>query len=333
MPVAFSGPNYVYLQVTKECCGCAWECYVKPDGIAMSLREAKKIVDLLKESKVFAIIIDGGNVLEWDGIHELIKYIRSKSMVVGLALNGQIDKQEINALGRVKPNMMQIPLEGPEKTHDSIRGEQSYKRTLEALVEARKRNLEMHVGTTVAGFNLPYLSETSDAIHHLVSLHRLIRYVPPSGKGFLTPQENLKVLEIMHDLRFNKGREITVNNCYTFMMVSKIREKIRKPEDFLGCLAGKTSLYITAEGYITPCPMLSSKDVAMKVKAPAIWETNLLETWKNWDFLQRIREPCIECQECKYAETCGGCRALSFFVNGDFLKDPGCPFGVIQTAT
>lgn len=326
MPFMLSGPSYVYLQVNRKCNGCRWDCYLKPDGASMSLKEARKIVDLLKESKVFLILIDGGNALKWEGIHDLIDFIHSRSMMSGLVVDGQIEREEMNALAKVKPNMIQVPLEGPEKIHDSIRGEQSYRRTLNALVEAKKRKIEMHVGTTVTNLNLLDIYKISDAVHDLVTMHRLIRYVPPNGRGSLTPEENLKVLDIMYDLRLNKGRAITVNNCYTFVIASKIREKMRKPEDYIGCLAGKTSICITAEGYIMPCPMLSSKDIAIKVNAPTIWETSLLEVWKKWDFLQRIRKPCLECRRCKYAEVCGGCRALSFYAYGDFTKDAGCPF-------
>jgi len=335
MPTRFSGPNYVYLQVTRECLGCGWDCYLQPDGTSLSLKEAKEIVDQAKKSKIFLIIIDGGDTLQWDGIYELISYVHSKGLIAGLTAKGEITAEQMKELaragGRGPPTMLQVPLEGPEEFHDMIRGDGSYRKTLDAIQEAKKYNIEMHVGTTVTRLNLPFIHEVSNTLGNSVGMHRLLRYVPASEKGFLAAEENMKLLDIAYDLRINKKREIALNNCYTFLIASRIGERMKKPESWLGCVAAKTSLYITAEGYILPCPMLSSKDIAVKTKAPQIWKTSIHEAWNQSDFLEKVRSPCIDCRSCRYVETCGGCRATAYHIYGNFSRDPGCPFDTKNT--
>lgn len=317
----FSSPTYVYLQVSRKCAACALECYAPPDGASLSQKEAFSLVDLLWEAKVFTVLIDGGEPLLWEGIAELVEYMRRKPMVVGL-VSGAEDISQAEALRNANLNMIQFPIEGPEEYHDSIRGEGSFQRTLEAMKTFCDLDIDTHVGTVVTPQNLSYLEATSDIVsRYPVNAHRILRYIHPTD--YLGPDQCMDLLSRVYDLK-KKGRNIIPNNCYTFLHLTPYKERINK-NAFQGCVGGKTSAMITCDGYVVPCPHFASKPLAESIDAPVIWDSDLKTIWKEWDFLNAFRNGLEGCQSCSYCSLCGGCRAAAYRITQSLDLDPGCP--------
>ena len=317
----FSVPTYVYLQVTRECRGCAYECYAPPDGAALSLKEAISIVDMLSEAKVFIVLIDGGEPLLWEGIAELVHYIKEKHMAAALVSGGE-DISVAEALKKANLDMIQFPVEGPELYHDKIRGEGSFKNVLEAIRAFCDLGIHTHVGTVISPFNLEYLEEISDIVSAFpVRIHRILRYIHPTE--YLTPAQcidvSLRILALVE-----KGRQITPTNCYTFFKQTPYAEKMDLAR-FQGCVGGKTSAVITCDGYVVPCPHFASKKMAKSINAPSIWEEDMKTIWKTWDFLEVFRRGLKACQTCPDLSLCGGCRAAAYHATGSLGFDPGCP--------
>lgn len=317
----FSGPTYVYLQVSRKCGGCALDCYAPPDGSSLTLREAKDIVDMLVEAKVFITLIDGGEPLLWDGIAELVSYFRKNRIVTAIVSGGE-DITEAEALKKADLNMIQFPVEGPEEFHDRIRGKGSFQRVIKSIKTFCDLEIDTHVGTLMMQSNLPYLEEISDIVSAFpVKLHRVIRYIHPTE--YLSPEQCVNVLSRLVTL-YEKGRSIGANNCYTFAKKTPYVKRMNL-ERFQGCVGGKTSAVITTEGYVVPCPHFASKKTAEKIGAPRIWDTDLKTVWKTWDFLTEFRKGLKACQVCEDLSSCGGCRAAAFHATGTLDRDPGCP--------
>lgn len=279
------------------------------------------MVDLLWEAKVFIVLIDGGEPLLWEGIAELVQHMRKKPMVVGM-VSGAEDVSQAEALQRANLNMIQFPIEGPEEYHDSIRGEGTFQRTLEAVKTFCDLTIDVHVGTVITPGNLEYLEATSDIVSRFpVNAHRILRYIHPTD--YLNPEQCMDLLSRVYTLK-KEGRKIIPNNCYTFLHLTPYREKIN-PNAFQGCVGGKTSAMITCEGYVVPCPHFASKSLAESIDAPRIWDSDLKTIWKEWDFLTTFRRGLEECQSCPHCTLCGGCRAAAYHVTHSLDVDPGCP--------
>ena len=323
---SFSAPTYTYIQVSRECGGCSLECYAPPDGQSLTVKEARSLVDMLSDAKVFITLLDGGEPLLWDGISELVQYIKSKKMTVAI-ISGAEDIREAEALKKAGVSMIQLPVEGPEEYHDRIRGEGSFQRVLEAIKTFCDLGIYTHVGTVMSPSNLDYLEEISDIVSKFpVRIHRILRYIHPTE--FLTPEQCTNVLERILALK-KKGRAITPTNCYTFIKQTAYKDEVDFSR-FQGCVGGKTSAVITCEGYMVPCPHFASKRMAESIHAPSLWEEDLKTIWKNWDFLAEFRKGLKACEECPDLSFCGGCRAAAYSVTGSLERDPGCPVSELK---
>jgi radical SAM protein with 4Fe4S-binding SPASM domain len=317
----FSAPTYVYLQVSRECGGCSLDCYASPDGNSLTLKEAKSIVDMVAEAKVFFMLIDGGEPLLWDHIGELVSHIRSKRMLAAVVSGGE-DISKAEALKKADLSMIQFPIEGPEEYHDKIRGEGMFQKTLEGIKTFCDLKIPTHVGTVVSPSNLCYLEEISDIVSPFpIKIHRILRYIHPTE--YLTPEQCIDALSRVYALAEN-GSPITPTNCYTFVKQTPYVNRMDVTR-FQGCVGGKTTAVITCEGYVVPCPHFASKKAAEAIGAPSLWETDMRTIWREWDFLKEFRRGLKACQTCEDLLLCGGCRAAAYHVTGGLDYDPGCP--------
>jgi radical SAM protein with 4Fe4S-binding SPASM domain len=317
----FSGPTYAYIQVSRQCGGCALDCYAAPDGQSLSLKEAKQIADILWDAKVFIVLIDGGEPLLWDGIPELVAHFRSKPMAVGI-VSGAEDISQAEALKKADLSMIQFPVEGPEEYHDTIRGEGSFQRSMDAIKTFCDLDIYTHVGTVVTPSNLLYIEDISHTLTQFpIRIHRLIRYIHPHD--YLNSDQCMTLLSTAYQLNM-AGRPIMPNNCYTFVKHTPYAPKIDF-DRFQGCVGGNTSAVITCDGYVVPCPHFASRKIAESIDAPVIWDVNLSTIWKDWDFAQKFRKGLKACQECPDVVMCGGCRAAAYCISGKLDRDPGCP--------
>ncbi|MEE9506174.1 MAG: SPASM domain-containing protein, partial [Thermoplasmata archaeon] len=99
-----------------------------------------------------------------------------------------------------------------------------------------------------------------------------------------------------------------------------------KDDSRIGCTAGNSSLYITPDGKIAPCPFLRDfiAGDARKQSVPEIWDGA-----PTFDIFRNIKRSDLKgkCGECEYlGGSCyGGCRAAAFAHSGDlFAEDPLC---------
>ncbi len=99
----------------------------------------------------------------------------------------------------------------------------------------------------------------------------------------------------------------------------------------IGCWAG-TWLTVNAEGEVSVCPVLLDVLSAGNVRDRPIDE--LVEASALFaDITDRSRLK-GRCGRCRYQYTCGGCRAMAFFHNGDYMgEDPTCFFDPLERST
>jgi radical SAM protein with 4Fe4S-binding SPASM domain len=101
----------------------------------------------------------------------------------------------------------------------------------------------------------------------------------------------------------------------------------------VGCQAGRSFAAVGAEGDVTPCvQMLDSGCVRGNVRETPLSRI-ILEDPVFLDL--RSREKLGgKCGRCRYKPTCGGCRALAYYQNGDIMaEDPSCFFEPVDATT
>ena len=91
---------------------------------------------------------------------------------------------------------------------------------------------------------------------------------------------------------------------------------------YCGCLAGEEIIYIKPNGDVGACSYLPiiEGNIRDKKISNIIRDSDLFNTLKGYKGKLKGK-----CGLCKEKNICGGCRAVSFYNNGDVLsEDPRC---------
>ena len=99
----------------------------------------------------------------------------------------------------------------------------------------------------------------------------------------------------------------------------------------IGCWVG-TWLALNAEGDVSVCPVLLDQLKAGNVREKPLDEL-VASSQLFADVLDRSQLK-GKCGDCRYQYTCGGCRAMAYYHNGDYMaEDPTCFFDPEDRAT
>ena len=91
-----------------------------------------------------------------------------------------------------------------------------------------------------------------------------------------------------------------------------------------GCLGGSSFCFISHTGQAQPCGYL-------EINCGQIGEKSFAEIWESSPVFVRLRdlnEYGGKCGRCEFIRVCGGCRARSYELNGDYLAEE--PFCIYQ---
>merc|ERR1711916_366480 len=127
-----------------------------------TFEECKLALEQLDKFKPFSISLIGGEVLLLDYIYDLIDLINTKGYVCNLATNGTlINEKVVERLKKYNIGYVQISIDGIQDTHDSIRGKDTYKKSVNAIKLLKEAGLKVHIDPLLCKVNK---SEVTDLI-------------------------------------------------------------------------------------------------------------------------------------------------------------------------
>jgi len=222
-----------------------------------------------------------------------------------------------------KLRRIQVSLEGstPE-INDAIRGDGSYRETLDAIREMKRRGLTVSVMTTISRFNyqdIPALIEVlNDEVVDTFAMDRLI----PEGRGE-SLRDQLLSSEELREL-YESIYEIALQKKSTRILLYRPLFTLVAPDDSsVGalCSVGNNALTVMPDGTVYPCRRLP-------IPIGNILTDGLFSIWYDSEVLWKIRNPENlkgRCYKCEYLANCRGCRAMAYFCSGDYMaEDPQC---------
>jgi radical SAM protein with 4Fe4S-binding SPASM domain len=242
-----------------------------------------------------------------------------------LTNGSSIDAPMARHLKNLRPDFVQLSLEGSQRSHDWIRGEGNFERTVKAAEFLVWQRIPTLISFTAHRYNFREFGEVARLGQRLrvtrVWADRLI----PRGTGsnlaeqVLTPEETREFLEIMHRARTDIQRrwlgrtEIAMHRALAFLLAGGTPYH---------CTAGDALITVMPNGDVYPCRR-------MPVRIGNLLETPLTEIYYRSDFLQALRDRsrCSDgCEGCSYVGLCrGGLKCLSYALSSDpFKADPGC---------
>jgi radical SAM protein with 4Fe4S-binding SPASM domain len=306
-------PYYVLWDCTRACnlnckhCGAAKEKYKNE----LTTQQIKLLVDQLAELKVRFFAATGGEPLLRDDIFEVFLYASKMGIKTGIATNGFfIDKKTAEKIKSSGIVSVQVSLDGLEKTHNSIRGNQkSFQNAVNAIRFLKELKISIvSVATTITPLNIKELDGLKKIISDIgVSVWRISTIMPigraSSKELMLSPLQLRFLLEWIIE---NKSRGLKISIGENLPFLGKYEKRVRSAP--LICPVGFTACCIGTDGHVRGCP--EQPDIE-KYREGSILEKPFLEIWKYGFRRYRDREILNQdkkCKACKNAKDCfGGC--------------------------
>lgn len=305
-------PYYVLWDCSRNCnlhcahCGAIKEKYNKE----LNTAQLKNLIDQLAKIKVRFFAATGGEPLLRKDLLEVMKYASEKGIKTGFATNGYfIDEEVAKKIKEANISSIQISLDGIEKTHNEIRGNnQSFQRAINAIKLLQKQKIKLvSVATTLTPMNFNELNKLKEILLDLKVKTWRICIIMPIGRA-----EKRKLLlnsDQLHELfkfvSLNKDKiKIQIGENLPFL--ASYEKKIRKAP--FVCPLGFTACSIGVDGYVRGCPEMPDTE---DFREGNILEKSFIEIWRNG--FKRYRNRDIlksdeRCASCKDKESCyGGC--------------------------
>lgn len=145
-------PLAVSWNITYRCnlrCG-----YCGADGKNTEELDTKNVLSVVSEFVALGtkfIKFSGGEPLLREDIGQIIEYCCGKNLSVLMNTNGILVKDRIKEIKQIKE--IQLSLDGEEGVHDSIRGNGSFRKVIEALEVCKSNGIKVIITTSLSRFN------------------------------------------------------------------------------------------------------------------------------------------------------------------------------------
>ena len=320
----------------------------------MSVDECLGVVDSLADLGCELITLSGGEPTLKKGWDTIARRVADRGVYVNMVTNGvyksEATTREVaqRALDAGMCNVG-VSIDGPEGIHELVRGEGTFRKTLNALEQFQAVGLRTAVLTTVSQLNLRYLPEVRQvAMDAGATLWRL-QLAKPMGSMdkhrniVLRPEQLLELVPLLARLKKAGGIHLGVGDSIGYYgpydKVLRGRGWRGRNECWKGCQAGMQAIGIEADGGVKGCLSMQAKwDGKDPFVEGNVRERSLADIWYapgafpyNRDF--KVDSLTGGCAGCRFGELCrGGARCVSAAVAARLTEDPYCYYRVAEDA-
>ncbi len=344
-------PMLVFWEVTRACAlkcrHCRATAQPQRHPMELSTEECYRVMDgLASFDQKPIVVLTGGDPFMRRDLYDIASYGVKKGLRVSVSpsVTALVTKKRLERLTEVGVSAISFSLDGsgPE-LHDGFRGVPgSFDRTMETIPTAMEAGLGVQVNTTVSNWNLKDLPSMAGVVGSLgVPLWDLF-FLVPTGRALDADLPSAEVHEStfnwVYELSQSDGPRVktTLGQPYRRVWLSnRLRDQgvdLRDltPEQLVerwpGGAAtndGRGILFISHLGSVFPSGFLP-------VKAGDVRKDDLVSIYRDSPVFRSLRssdELEGKCGVCPFRKVCGGCRARSYAMTGDYLAaDPTCPY-------
>ncbi len=340
-------PKWIAWEITRRCnlkcvhCRSSSELAVQehPD---FSFEQAKAIINDIASYASPVMVLSGGEPLLRDDVFDIARYGNSKGFRMCLATNGTlVTRETCKEILDSEIKMVSLSLDGARaETHDDFRNQQgAFTGTMNAIRLFNEHGIPFLVNSSFTRRNRDEIPEIYKLVKSLGAKAWYMFMIVPTGRGEdileeLIPQKVYdQILEWHYEVEKQENELLMRPTCaphYYRVIREKAKEAgekvVRRNLQFStggskGCLAGQLICLIDVDGEVLPCSYFpKSAGNIRQTPFKTIWEKSEL-------FLQlrNFKEYKGSCGKCEYVNVCGGCRARSYAMTGDFLaQEPFC---------
>ena len=226
------------------CSYCIFSCNNKKVDGELTTIECFHVIDELVKNGFKHLKITGGEPFIRKDLIEILEYA-SKYMVVDISTNASLLSEEIvDRLNKIKLKMIHVSLDGNKEEHESVRGINTYERTIRGLEYLKKSKNKVRIGSVIHANNqnnLEELVKTSKELGADEIIFSIMEPVEGQDKSLVKTKSNELLIENINSLK-NKYKEIIVNCNFD-----------SQPAFVKRCPGGDKFLYINNKGFVSPC--------------------------------------------------------------------------------
>ena len=321
-------------ELTARCNFSCPMCYVHmtPEQVKASGRQeltAKQWLDIARAARdkgMLFVLLTGGEPLVRKDFFEIYDGMREMGLLISINSNGSMLKGEIlERFLKTPPFRFNISLYGgSNETYRNMCGLPAYDQVKENIRRLRQAGVEVSLNLSITPYNKDDLAQIyRDAVELDVNV-RASSYMYPSvrvnGEQYgcgnrLSCGESAKYSVAWDALRFTE--EEFMARAEAMMALKGVDQEGCPLEEGEGvrCRAGSTAFWMTWDGKMLPCGMLTTPVVyPLEMGFDAAWDQIRAETAK-------IRTP-VKCTSCGYKDICGACAAVYYTETGKFDEVP-----------
>ena len=315
-----------YVHMTQE--------QVDAAGRELTAQEWLSIAKEARDKGMVFVLLTGGEPLVRKDFFEIYDGMREMGLIVSINSNGSMLKGDIlEHFLENPPFRFNISLYGGSNTtYQKMCGIPAYDQVKENIRKLRQAGVDVSLNLSITPYNKDDLAQIYADAKELDVNIRASSYMYPSirinGEQYgcgnrLSCAESAKYSVEWDKLRFTEEEfAIRAHNMAQKLSTEQDGCPLEEGEGGVRCRAGSSSFWMTWDGKMTPCGMLTTPVVKpLEIGFDAAWEQIRTETAK-------IKTP-SKCNGCDYKDICGACAAVYYTETGKF---DGVPEYVCQRA-
>jgi radical SAM protein len=345
-------PFTIAWELTRACAfacrHCRAEAQPQRNPQELTTGEAFRLIDQIKEFGDPILVVTGGDPMMRRDLFDILGYASGKGLRTSLTptTTRLVTAERLRQVKDAGVRRVAVSIDGPSaEAHDAFRGfKGSFDMAVKIARAVGEAGLSLQVNTTVSRYNVDRLDEFIELVSSLNAVQWSLFFLVPTGRALsgdmISPEEHERVFNWLYGLSGKAPFDIksTAAPAYRRVVIQKAMENGASSgtlagagyryEDGLnrpvqGVNDGKGFCFISHVGDVCPSGFLP-------LPAGNVREQSVVDIYRNSTLFRELRDPALltgKCSGCRFREVCGGSRARSYAVTGDYLaSDPSCVY-------
>lgn len=290
-------------KVTNKCNLKCKHCYLgKLDNKELSKKELMNIAEKLASSNIMEVTITGGEALLVPSLPDIVALLIKNDIKVNIFTNAllldRFEKKLSNLLGRNPTDKLDffISIDGLEKSHDSIRGKGTYKKTIDNIKKAIIKGYRVTTNSVLSKMNYKDIPKLYTQLYKLgvykIQISNIIDAGNANSEMKLTIKEHESFIkELKEELKeLDEGSRLLYANmpdeeCSSEVYILNDKGKKYLQREKWKCSAGIGKCTIDYNGNVYCCPFIKKYCLGnlLEQDLKNIWSNN-----KRFEFLKLI---------------------------------------------
>lgn len=282
------------------------------------------LAESAQRAGMLTLLLTGGEPLLRPDFQEIFLRCQQLGLLVSVNTNATLIGEEyVRFFTDHPPQRLNITLYGASRdTYAALCGQaEAYDRAVGAILALKAAGVSVKLNFS----NTPYNRLDAPAVYQFARDHELplqtASYMFPPVRACengsyvverMTPQQAAE--EQLMWRCFQHGSEVMCERIRQFRsghpMPAPPEECQEMPAEKLRCRAGATTFWITWDGQMRPCGMMTEPSVPVGESFAAVWQT-----------IRQLREQVLlpaKCMQCELRQLCDACAAVTYAETGKF---------------